>query len=582
MENPEPLVEALPEREADANPRDREPEFTVRAILVGSLLGGVVMAGNMYMGLKIGFTEGNAILSAILCFAIVRAFGGRLTILENNIGQTLASGAASMGIMVSTIPALLMLGYSIGTAQLMVWLFFVSIVGVLFAIPLRKQFIVLESLPFPTGTACATTIRAMHAKAGEALRQARVLGISGLVSGLVTWFRDGVPAVLPSIWMFPLQIGGVPAARLSLGLNVGPMLLGAGMLIGPRIGASLLLGGVLGFALLAPLLISAQVIEGTRLSQITHWTMWLAIPLMVSAGFVSLLLKWDMIGKTFRSMKKAAAGKRTEGDFPLRIWVGGIVIFGLATALATDIMFQIPFWMGALAVILSFILAAIAVRAYGETDISPIGTMGHATQIVFGALAPGQTQTNVITAGITAECANTAVDMMQDLKAGYLLGSTPRKQVYAQFIGVLVGTVVAVPVFSALVAAYGLGSQALPAPAAVLWSGMAKLLSQGFSALPPYGWIVVIAGMIVGIVLALLESTRWKRYVPSPLGMGIGIVVPAFYTITIFVGSLAGAFLSRFFKRWTEEYLVPTASGGIAGEAIIGIVIAALTVLGVL
>lgn len=562
--------------------RDIEPEFTVRAILVGSLLGGLVMAANMYMGLKIGFTEGNAILSAILCFALVRALGGHLTILENNIGQTLASGAASMGIMVSTVPALVMLGHPIGTVQLMVWLFLVSVVGVLFAVPLRKQFIVMEALPFPTGTACATTIRAMHAHGTAALKQAGVLGISGVCSGLITWFRDGVPSIIPSLWMIPAQIAGIPAARLSLGFNVSPMLLGAGLLVGPRIGASLFLGGIVGFALLGPFLLAAQLIEGTRVSQITHWTMWLAIPLMVSAGFVSFFLKGKLIGKTLRSMKEAATGKGADGEFPLTYWVGGILVFGVATALATDIMFQVPFWMGVLAIVMSFILALIAVRAYGETDISPIGPMGHATQIIFGGIAPGQTQTNLMTAGITAECANTAVDMMQDMKAGYLLGSTPRKQVYAQFIGVLVGTVVAVPIFSALVAAYGLGSQTLPAPAAILWSGMANLLSQGFTALPHHAWIAALAGTLLGIVLALLETTRWKRYIPSPLGVGIGIVVPAFYTVTIFVGSIAGVLLSRFFPKWTEEYLVPTASGGIAGEGLLGVTIAALTVLSIL
>ncbi len=171
---------------------------------------------------------------------------------------------------------------------------------------------------------------------------------------------------------------------------------------------------------------------------------------------------------------------------------------------------------------------------------------------------------------------------MQDLKAGYLLGSTPRKQVYAQFIGVLVGTVVAVPVFRALVAAYGLGSQALPAPAAVLWSGMAKLLSQGFSTLPQHAWVAVLVGTLLGILLAIFEESRWKKYTPSPLGMGIGIVVPAFYTITIFIGSLVGVTLARFFPKWNEKFLVPTASGGIAGEAIVGVLIAGLTVLSVL
>jgi OPT family oligopeptide transporter len=245
-------------------------------------------------------------------------------------------------------------------------------------------------------------------------------------------------------------------------------------------------------------------------------------------------------------------------------------------------MLGIPFWMGIVAVLFSFLLAAVAVRAYGETDVSPVGTMGHTTQILFGALAPGQMLPNVMTAGITAGCANTAVDMMQDLKAGYLLGSTPWRQVVAQFIGVAIGTLIAVPVFNVLVAAYGLGTDALPAPAAVIWSGMAKLLSVGVSALPPYAWIAVTTGTILGILLALPVSGKWKRMLPSPLGIGIGLVIPVVYTSIIFVGSVAGVILGRIAPAWSENRMLYVASGLIAGEALLGVVIAVLRVAGVI
>ncbi len=558
------------------------PEFSARAILVGVLLSVLVVAGNMYLGLKIGFTEGYAILSAILCFAIVRAFGGRLTILENNIGQTLASGAATTGVMVSVIPALVMLGVPLGTFDTMVWIFLVSIVGVLFAIPLRRQYVVMEGLAFPTGTACAATIRAMHAKGEGALKQARMLGIAGLLAGVFTWFRDAVPSIFPAITMLPFQLAGIPAGRFTLGMNWSPMLFGIGFLVGPRIGASLLIGGIVGSAVLGPLLVYAEIIEGPGHSTITHWTMWFAIPLMVTAGFMALLMNGRIVLRAFQSMKEAAGKGKMAGELSFGVWFWALLVTGLGTAAVMDLFFQVPFWMGVVALILSFLLASIAVRAYGETDISPIGTMGHTTQILFGGLAPGQILTNVMTAGITSGCANSAVDVMQDLKAGFLLGSTPRKQIYAQFIGTLVGAIVAVPVFNALVSAYGLGSEALPAPAAVLWSGMAKLLSHGFETLPPYAGYAIAAGMGLGVLLTLLETGRWKKYTPSPMGIGIGIVVPAFFTITIFAGSLVGRGLGRLFRNWKEEYALPVASGAIAGEAIVGVIIAALTVLAIL
>ncbi|MCI0484874.1 MAG: OPT/YSL family transporter [candidate division NC10 bacterium] len=557
------------------------PELTLRAVVAGGIIGALVAAVNMYMGLKIAFTEGGAILSAILCFALIRGLGGRLSMLENNIGQTLASGAASLGIMVSVIPALIMLGQPLGTFDTMLWLFLVSALGVLFAIPLRKQFVVIDALPFPTGTACAATIRAMHARGEEALRQARTLGIAGIISLLFTWFRDGAPKFVPEMTMAPFQLGGIPMARLAVGISWSPMLIGAGLLVGLRIGVSLLCGGILGWMALGPVLFSSGVIENPGMRTVSHWTMWLAIPLMVSAGFVTLLIRWRTIVGTFRSMKGARTGT-SGGEVPFRLWAWGTLVVGLATALVMEWMLGIPFWMGMVAILLSFLLAAVAVRAYGKTDVSPIGTMGHATQILFGALAPGQMLPNVMTAGITAGCANTAVDMMQDLKAGYLLGSTPWRQVVAQFIGVAIGTLIAVPVFSVLVAAYGLGTEALPAPAAVIWSGMAELLSVGFSALPPYGWIAVAAGAILGILLALPVSGKWKRLLPSPLGIGIGLVIPVAYTSIIFLGAVAGAILGKVAPIWSENKMLYVASGLIAGEALLGVAIAVLRVAGVI
>ena len=117
--------------------------------------------------------------------------------------------------------------------------------------------------------------------------------------------------------------------------------------------------------------------------------MWAAIPLMVVAGFVSLFLKRTMVSKAFRSMREAGA-RNKDGEFPFGLWIAGILLFGLATAAVMLSVFQIPIWLSLIAILLSFLLASIAVRAYGETDISPVGTMGHATQIVFGALAPGK------------------------------------------------------------------------------------------------------------------------------------------------------------------------------------------------
>ncbi len=221
-------------------------------------------------------------------------------------------------------------------------------------------------------------------------------------------------------------------------------------------------------------------------------------------------------------------------------------------------------------------------RAYGETDINPVGTMGHSTQILYGALAPGKTLTNLMAGGLTAGCADSAADMMQDLKAGYLLGATPRKQTYAQFIGVLVGAVVAVLIFLVVTEAYGIATETIPAPAAVLWSGMAKLLAQGLSALPEYTTTGILVGVAFGILLTILENTKWGKFTPSPYGIGIAIVIPAFLSLSLFLGSMVKLLLEKTSPRWVETYSVPVASGGIAGEAIVGVLISILIVTGLL
>jgi OPT family oligopeptide transporter len=223
----------------------------------------------------------------------------------------------------------------------------------------------------------------------------------------------------------------------------------------------------------------------------------------------------------------------------------------------------------------------LAVRAYGETDVNPVGAMGYATQMIYGAVAPGSMMTCVMTAGITASGANQSADMMQDFKTGYLLGATPRRQTYAQLAGAAVGSIFAVPIFFALTGAYGIGTDTMPAPSAVSWSAMAQLFSKGFAALPPHAVYGVIGGLIVGILLTLLEKTKIRKFVPSPYGMGIAMIITPDFAIIIFLGAMTKLLLEKRYPKWMEGYSISLASGLIIGESIIGVVIAILTVLGV-
>jgi uncharacterized oligopeptide transporter (OPT) family protein len=422
----------------------------------------------------------------------------------------------------------------------------------------------------------------MHARGAEAMKKARVLGLTGGFSALFTWFREGIPRFIPSQTPWPGAIGGFSMSQLTLGVSWSPMMFGAGFLIGPRVGFSLFVGAVITWVGFAPWLVNGGVIEEMAYRNITHWTMWVGTAMMVSAALTSTVLKGKVVIRAFRSMKKVSYSGASGLEFPFGLWWAGLSAGSLLVILLMYFYFGVPPWLGLIAIILSFILAMVAVRATGETDINPVGAMGHITQIVFGALSPGNIPTNLLTAGVTAAGASEAGDMMHDLKAGYLLGATPRKQVYAQFIGVLAGAAVAAPVFIVGTRAYGIGTESMPAPAAVVWEGLALLLAQGLSALPKYTVIAVVISALIGVALAFIDVTKYKRYSLSAIGLGVAMIVPGYYCISMFLGSMALLVLQRTKPKWIETFYASIASGGIAGEGIMGVIVAALIVFGVI
>ena len=557
-------------------------ELSTKVFLVGAVLSILLIASNIYVGLKIGMTFGNSLIAAILGYVLIKSFRGKLSILENNNIQTMASAGACLGIMISAIPALIMLGYNFTWFELLIWIFLANILGVVFAIPLRKQYIVIEELTFPSGTACAATIKALHAEKGKSMKKAKWLWVTGLFSAIFTWFRDGVPAIIPSITMLPGKVSMHSLTSLLVGINWSPMLFGTGFLVGPRIGTSLLIGTIIGWIALGPVLSSAHIITGIGFGSVRKWTMWAAIALMVSSAITSLVFKIDTIIKSFVSMKQVKFKKSNSLEFSLSVWVLIFICASILISILMQMVFNIPFWMTLMAVIISYMFSIVSVRIYGETDFNPVGAMGYGTQIIYSGIAPGNMLTSIMTAGITASGANQASDMMQDFKTGYLLGATPKKQTYVQFVGVAVGTIAAVPLFYAVINAYGLGSENLPAPSAVTWSGMAKFLSIGFQALPSYTYLGIIAGIILGIFLAVLENTKIKKYTPSPFGMGVAMFIPGFFTIPIFLGSMIKLILDKIFPSWMEENSVSIASGAIVGESLMGVIIALLMVMKVI
>jgi uncharacterized oligopeptide transporter (OPT) family protein len=211
--------------------------------------------------------------------------------------------------------------------------------------------------------------------------------------------------------------------------------------------------------------------------------------------------------------------------------------------------------------------------------------MGKITQLTYGILAPANVVTNLMTASITAGAAGSAADLLTDLKSGYLLGASPRKQFLAQLSGTLVGTLAVVPLFYWLVPTPDvIGSDRFPAPAAQVWKGVALVLANGIESLHPWARWGMLVGAAIGIVLPLLELAfpKHKEWVPSAMGVGLALVIPCFNSISMFLGALLAWAFSRLNREAAERYTIPCASGLIAGESLLGVAIALLAVAGYL
>lgn len=584
------------EREQLYTPAADEAQLTVRAVLAGCLIGALAGVMNIYMGLKIGWTVGGSLMTAILSFAFFTVLNSRrkLSVLETNISQTTGSAAGSMasaGGMVAPIPAMFMLGYEIPTYALFLWGLAVAYLGVFFAVPLRRQYVVLEKLRFPTGTATAHTILSMFATAGEAVAKARVLLWTGVSAGLFILAAYFVP----QIGHPPIEIlGGVfaIAAAWTFSLYLGPTLLGAGILIGPRVGSSLLIGAIAGWGILGPLATALGWVTGAPMDVGTGgrgWILWPGAAIMVGDALMALALSYKTILRTFWSAPAIDSNSdddpmgRTEG-IPNAWWLCGLAVGSVLTCTVARAVFDIPVWMSIVAIAMSSVLAAIAVRSTGETDINPTGGMGKVTQMVFGGVAPGNTSTNLMAAAITAAGASQASDMMQDLKTGYLLGASPRKQFLAQLCGVAAGIVAVVPIFLLFRSAYDIGSgPEMPAPAAMAWRAVAQVMAQGFDMLPLHAEWAMLAGLLFGAGIPLVRKLipRLAPFSPSGMAIGIAFIVHAYYSICMFLGAMALVLWRRKNAGSAERFAFAVACGLIAGEGLMGVVTAILTLLGV-
>ncbi len=586
-----------------------------------------------FVGVGVGVGAGVVLLIGmffLVLYGLPALFKGNLKVLENNAMQSTASSAASTTtvIVASAMSALLMVrGKHLPMLTLMGWLFFMAVLGTVMAIPMKRQMINIEKLRFPSGTAAAETLKSLYGEGAEALLKARALFVAMGIGAVIAWLRDAHAAaghnilgfltklsVIPGQFQVPgAKLRGLRFGQFTLSFEGSLIMIAAGALIGLRTTVSMVVAAVINYGIVAPIALDHGVIHthpgadgapalGYR--AIVSFSLWPGAALMVTSGLLSFGLQWRTMLRAFSgftkmftaSKDKPKAGAALDDDdavreelekieVPTSWFVVGTLLATLGLVIIGWVAFDIRPWLGVIAVILSFVLAIVACRATGETDITPIGAMGKITQLTYGILAPAKIVTNLMTASITAGSAAAAADLLNDLKSGYLLGANPRQQFLAQLSGTLIGTVVVVPAFYTLVPTPDvIGSDRFPAPSAQVWKGVAEVLANGVHSLHPWARWGMLVGGSIGIILPLLELwlPKYKKWIPSATGLGLALVIPFWNSFSMFLGALIAYVWTRTNKDHAERYVVPIASGLIAGESLLGVAVALLSAFGYL
>jgi len=591
-------------------PDTTNPQLTLRAIATGVLLGALLTPCNIYSGLKIGWTFNMSITAALLSFAFWKTFETTTGtkswgLLENNINQTTASSAASIisSGLVAPIPALAILtGEQLPWSVLSVWVFSVSLIGIVVAVGFRQQMLLRDQLPFPAGIATAETVKEIYGKGGEALARVKVLLTAAGIAGLLKFINEAI-VTIPKLTLgltIPLKgilkNAGFPTVSLSnLGFALDPSLLmiGFGAIIGIRAGLSLLIGAILSWGIIGPWVLSQGWIHTEHLNSsdywfgpMVEWLLWPGVTMMVTASLTSFIWSWRMIGS--KTMGDGVMTSHvTDGDsqdIPRRWFRIGLCVSLVFSVLTQMSFFHISWFAATLAVLLTFVLAIVAGRVSGETGITPIGAMGKVTQLTFGLLNPGNVTSNLMAANVTGGAAGQCADLLHDLKTGLLIGASPRFQAFAQIFGVLTGSLVGSAVYLILIPdpQTMLLTSEWPAPAVATWKAVAEVFQDGLDAIPPGSVAAMTIAGFVGIGMVLLAqgvSPRVSRWIPSASTMGLAFVIPAWNSLSLFLGALLGVLLMKFAKTWTERFLMALAAGLVAGESLAGVTSILLTIL---
>lgn len=562
-------------------------ELTFRSILVAIVVAAVIGGSYPYVVLKLGFGPNISVVSAFFGYIALGIAFRNFHRWENNIVQTAGTSAGQTAFLCTLMAAFDFLRqdpaahftFVLQPHQAFLWLTCSGVLGVLLSVPMRRHFVVDEGLTFADGVAAAETLVVLDSTGPESKGAARAMAVGGLLSAVLFTIREDA-RMLGKVWfrvpeMLPFGANG---AKMNVGMSWSLLSLGSGMLVGIRITTSMLLGMLI-WVIAPPILLEKGWVAHMVRREMLLWILWPGVGVLVAGGLTSLFLRWRVLLKSFRGLTSAAVG---EGEFPMSWVIWGSLASAVALILVQRYSLGMPFGLTAAAIVLAVPLMLVGIRVLGETNWGPISALTHLAQGVFAALAPGSMLANITGAGVTGSIASGSEGLMQDYKTGHLIGSTPKNLTWAQLIAVPVGAAAVSLVYPLLRATYGIGGDnGLQSPISQRFAGLARILATGVSALPQGALVALLIGVGVGVVLSVLESNgKLRKWVPSPTGIGIGILVPGSAVIAMFAGAVIGEVWKKANRVGYEARVIPIASGFIAGEAIIAVLIPILVAIG--
>lgn len=593
-------------------------QLTVRTVVFGAIVGGALSLANIYTGLKIGWGFNMSIPAALLAFgffAAVRRVHKRSPaygMLENNVNQTGASAAASVSSagLVSAVPALTLLeGYQWSWIEVSTWVMCCSLLGVLVGVMFRRQMLVAERLPFASGIATAETLREMYAHGKEAMARVKALVSAALVGifwkiAIEVFKIKALPLDFFSVGsssdgaLAKAGVASVPVGKFGFALDPSLLMVGAGAIIGLRIGVWMLIGAIVSWGVLGMYVLNEGWIainSAEKAGAVGSWLLWPGVALLVTSSLTGLLFSAPAFVRAFRA--RGSGAPADKHDVPGKLLWLGVALITVTILIVGEILFQMPIWMSLIAVALTMVLAVVALRVSGETNVTPVGPMGKVTQLAFGAIAPDSAATNLMAANITGGSASQAADMMHDLKTGLLLGCAPKAQAFSQLVGVIVGALVGSAAY--LVIMQGMtctegvdqfcrdGYKLVvdpdwKAPAVAQWKGVAELFRDGFDKMPKGSLTAMLIFGILGVVLVIAEKLSpksFKAFVPSSAAVGIAFLISPATSMSFFIGGVIGHVIGKRYPSWHARFLIVIAAGLIAGESLTGMIITLANIL---